>query len=289
MEENIFSRQLDFFGKDGQEKLEKIHVGIVGLGGIGSHMIQQLAYLGVRRYTIIDHDFVEDTNLNRLIGASIKDLEAPLSKIANAIRMIRFVRPEEEYYIKSISERFPSKESLEALETVDIIFGCVDRDGPRLILTEFSAAYEKPYIDLATEIHPEHKTFGGRIFFSIPGSSCLHCRGELSVEEIRKDLQNDTEVLEEEAIYGVSKAVLNGSGPSVVSLNGAIAYLAGIEFMAYVTGVRKPKELLDYDGSLGIVKINKDVPTNNCYYCKFIKGMKQQANIARYVGMKQAS
>lgn len=250
-------------------------------------MVQQLAYLGVKRYTVMDHDLIEDTNLNRLVGASVKDLDPPVSKIANSTRMIRSIRHEEDRSIKSIAQRFPSEECIKALEEVDIIFGCVDSDGPRLILTEFSSAYEKPYFDLATEVHPQYKTFGGRIFCSIPGRSCLHCRGELSIEEIRRDLQSDAEAREDETIYGVDRSALNGSGPSVVSINGIIASYAVNEFMVYVTGIQEPKELLVYDGSLSIVKNNRDARSNNCYYCTFVKGMKGQANIERYIPAKK--
>lgn len=283
MEENIFSRQLLFFGKEGQEKIEKIHTGIVGFGGIGSHVVQQLAYLGVRRYTIIENDVVEASNLNRLIGATIRDLDLPTRKCEVARRMIYAIRTEKECEVNMISEKFPSKGSLDALKTVDILFGCVDRDGPRLILTEFSSAYEKPYIDLATEIHPEYKTFGGRVFFSIPGRSCLHCRKELSAEEIRKDFQSEIEKIEENEIYGVPKTFLDGSGPAVVSLNGIIASLGVTEFMVYVTGVRSAKEMLIYDGMTGIVKNNTDDPTPDCFYCTSIKGIGDKANIARFI------
>ncbi len=281
--EETFDRQHPLFGKEGQEKIKQTHVGIIGVGGTGSHIVQQLAYLGVKKFTIIDSDVVEVTNLNRLIGASARDLKDFTKKIINAVRMIHSIRSEYECSTNTFSDHFPSKASLKALEKVDIIFGCVDRDGPRLILTEFSSAYEKPYIDLATEIHPENKTFGGRVFFSIPGQSCLHCRGELSPDEIRQDLQSDAENAEEERIYGVLKRLLHGSGPSVVSLNGIIASLAVTEFMVFVTGLRKPKEFLVYDGTLGIVKNNNDNAIPNCFYCNLVKGIGKQANIERYI------
>ncbi len=286
MEKKIFSRHFPFFGKEGQEKIEEIHVGFVGLGGTGSHVAQQLAYIGVKKFTIIDKDFVEGTDLNRLIGATVYDLEGPSTKVAVAERMIRQIRSETECTIASIQGYFPSKASLTALKDVDIIWGCVDRDGPRLILNEFTCVYEKPYIDLATEIHLEERSFGGRVFFSIPGKSCLHCRGELSLDEIRRDLQSETEKIDEEAIYGVPKRDLGGSGPSVVSLNEIIASLAVTEFMVFVTGVRPPKEFLIYDGAKGIVKVNTDAPVQNCYYCNFIKGIGDIANVERFIQEK---
>lgn len=283
MDKKIFSRQIGFFGIQGQKKIEKVQVGIVGLGGTGSHVVQQLAYLGVRKFTIIDADIIEDTNLNRLIGADTEDLADSSSKTANAERIINKILHRKEEAITVIPYFFPSKDGLLALKEVDFIFGCVDNDGTRIILTEFAVAYEKYYIDLATEIDMQNMAFGGRVFFSIPGKSCLYCRGEMSMDEIRKNLQSEAEKKEEEAIYGVPKELLQGSGPSVVSLNGIIASLAVTEFMVFVTGIRTANELLIYDGMRGIVTINKDKPSPNCYYCNSIKGIGDEANIGRFL------
>ena len=45
-------------------------VAVVGVGGLGSHVIQQLSYLGVKDFTIIEFDIVSKNNTNRLIGAT---------------------------------------------------------------------------------------------------------------------------------------------------------------------------------------------------------------------------
>ena len=45
--ETKYDRQVLFFGKDGQEKIRSAIVTVVGVGGVGSHIIQQLAFLGI--------------------------------------------------------------------------------------------------------------------------------------------------------------------------------------------------------------------------------------------------
>ena len=47
---------------------------MVGTGGTGSHVITQLAHLGVRKLLLIDPDTIEESNLPRLIGASLADI-----------------------------------------------------------------------------------------------------------------------------------------------------------------------------------------------------------------------
>ena len=61
-----FDRQILLFGAAGQEKIAAARVAIVGLGGLGSHVAQQLAYLGVRSLVLVDGDCVTRSNLNRL-------------------------------------------------------------------------------------------------------------------------------------------------------------------------------------------------------------------------------
>jgi len=68
MQENRYDRQ-SFLGSDSQIKIEACTIGVVGLGGGGSHIVQQLAHIGFQNYVLYDVDVVQETNLNRLIGA----------------------------------------------------------------------------------------------------------------------------------------------------------------------------------------------------------------------------
>ena len=51
--------------------LDAATIGIVGLGGGGSHVVQQTAHMGVGGYVNADPDVIEDTNTNRLIGGTL--------------------------------------------------------------------------------------------------------------------------------------------------------------------------------------------------------------------------
>src|SRR2546430_1634402 len=53
-----YDRQTRLFGMAGQERIGDFKVAIVGLGGVGSHVAQQLAYLGTKRFILIDADIV---------------------------------------------------------------------------------------------------------------------------------------------------------------------------------------------------------------------------------------
>ena len=89
--EERFARHMAFFGADGQRRISASRVAIVGLGGLGSHLAQQLAYLGVGSYVLIDADTVATSNLNRLIGATAADTGS--GKVDLAARMISGIQP----------------------------------------------------------------------------------------------------------------------------------------------------------------------------------------------------
>ncbi len=99
-------------------------------------------------------------------------------------------------------------------------------------------------------------------------------RAELSGPEARRDVAN---------IYGVDRQLLGTTGPSVVSINGAVASLGVTEFMAGVTGLRRPFRLLNYYGHLGRTTMSRDEPAADCYYCKGLRGQADGADVQRYI------
>lgn len=276
-EETKYNRQILWFGPDGQSKIENIKVAIVGIGGTGSHVSQQLAYLGVKRFILIDSDKISETNLNRLIGANEKDkgrLKVDIGK-----RSIEVINSEVK--VTSIPDTFLSELGIATLKDVDFIFGCLDKDGARLVLTEFCKAYNKPYLDIATEINEDG--WGGRIVFSDSEKGCLVCRGQLSQKEIHRDLSSPEDRSIDDKIYGVPKDDLKTSGPAVVSLNGILASLGVTEFLVYITGIRSIRRNLEYRGKMGIIVNNQDKPQENCYYCENISGTADKCDIERYI------
>jgi molybdopterin-synthase adenylyltransferase len=282
MVETRYSRQILAFGETGQQKLERASVGIVGLGGLGSHIAQSLAYLGVRSFILVDGDRIEETNLNRLIGGYPKDLENKPFKVVIAERLIRLIQPDASIIPVAADLRTPS--AIENLLQTNIIFGCVDNDGARLILTDLSAAYEITLIDCATEIIPRDNLplwFGGRIIFARPGEFCLHCAEAIDLEQAKKDLADPiAREISRNHGYGISET---SPTPAVVSLNGVIANLAVTEFMAMVTGLREPYKQLHYKANEGKVLVNLDLKKKDCFTCDYLTGKREAANIFRYI------
>lgn len=279
-----YSRQSALFGEEGQRKIAETGVAIVGLGGLGSHIAQQLAYLGVKRYILVDPDVVSRSNLNRLIGATEADIGQ--KKVAVLSRLIQCIQPDAR--IESVEQSLLSRKAFAALRRADFVFGCVDNDGVRFVLLDFCCACRKPYLDLASDV-PDESTFGGRIVFTGLGKGCLSCREELDQEEIRRFFATPEQREEDEHIYGIDRAALADTGPSVISINGTVASVAVNEFMAYVTGLREAFPHLEYRGRMGTVNRIVDSPQADCYYCDAIWQGREQVNLERYLSSEAVS
>jgi molybdopterin-synthase adenylyltransferase len=260
-----YSRHYGFFGKDGQERINSCRVGIVGLGGLGIHVAQQLAYLGVVNFVLVDKDFVALSNLNRLVGATVEDAEAEIRKLVVAERVIRTAQGDAT--IIPVARAFTLDDAPAELAKVDVVFGCVDEDPARLALTEFCAVNAVPYVDLATDILPGGE-YGGRMVFAKDGERCLSCLDELDQHALARARMTDDQRAADDKIYGVDRQLLGQTGPSVVSLNGVVASLGVTEFAVWVTGLREPQGLLTYRADRGTVGARSDSRETYCDYCE---------------------
>jgi hypothetical protein len=280
MSEGRFHRQELLFGKEGQARIEECRIAVVGLGGLGSHVAQQLAYLGTSSFVFVDGDRTSRSNLNRLIGATPSDVEVGTPKVVVAERTVRQVSADVD--ARNVQETFISDEGFAQLQRADFVFGCVDNDASRLILNELCQAYEKPYLDIATDINATDKSFGGRLLFA-DGRVCLSCKDLLDQAAIRSALSSDQQREDEERIYGVRREALDEVGPAVVSLNGILASLAVTEFMVSITGIRVAATYLEYKGPMAIVTRDRNPAELSCYFCKDVRGKRDAADVDRYI------
>jgi molybdopterin/thiamine biosynthesis adenylyltransferase len=192
-----------------------------------------------------------------------------MSKLAIAERMIRSISPAAE--ILGIDKRVEANESLDVLKRADVVFGCLDDEGPRFMLNSVCAEYGKRLIDVATEIIParngEPVRYGGRVFVLWERPGCLVCCDLIDMEEAKRQLASSAEQENRRSVYGVNREDLNGVGPSVAPLNGTIASIATTEFLLAITGLRHPIRLTTYRADLGRFTVAKDSPRQGCYTC----------------------
>lgn len=272
-----FERNIRLFGTEGQHKLRQASVTIVGVGGLGTHVVQQLALLGVGALALIDHEQISTTNKNRYVGVRYNDPVPGTEKVDVASRLILSIDPS--IKVSKVGKSVRSRQAFDAIKSTDYVFGCVDDDGPRFVLNELATAYAKPYVDLATDV--VDGAFGGRIVFKSAETGCLYCFGELDLNSVALFLEREGDRANRQAIYGIDKGVLGDAGPSVVSINGIVASLAVTEFMMACTKMAKPKQFINYEGRTARVSSRQILGRSDCPYCRQW-GLGDHANTERY-------
>jgi molybdopterin-synthase adenylyltransferase len=213
------SRQLPVLGAATQEAFSKARIAVVGLGGLGSFVASELAYLGVGHLTLIDPDRIELSNLNRLIGAGPQDIGR--HKVDVFRELIERAAPN--VGVTAVAAPLLDDTALEHAKTADLLLGCVDGHGARLSLNHLSLRYLIPLIDAGTGARPGtdrgSAKLGGQVQVVAPGFGCLECRGFIHAQRAAYDLAPPgVQEYERAHGYGTEEAA-----PSVIFLNGVVA------------------------------------------------------------------
>ena len=266
MTEGRYSRNEGLFGAEGQRLIAQTKATIIGLGGLGCHVAQQLAYLGVVNYRLVDRDVVTESSLNRVVGTIPSDIDV-VTKVKVARRVITAIQPEA--HVDDVEDWLESDRGGFAIVEADVVFGCLDRDLHRIALIERCSAGGVPFFDLATDTDDGRElTYGGRVLFSGQRERCPFCMDLLDQDQLRRDTMTPETRDAHDRIYGIHRDALGGTGPAVVSINGVVASLAVTEFMVWRTGLRPPNGLLTYRADQGGVRISRDAPREGCPYCQ---------------------
>lgn len=260
----IFDRQVRAFGRDAQRILSNLHVGIVGVGGTGSLVAEQLYRLGVGRLTVFDGDRFDPTNVNRVYGSTLADVGVPKAEIAKRhLDRIGLGTP-----VVAIGEHITSEAIARELRSCDLVLGCTDKQIPRAILIQLALKYNLPVFDLGVLIDSDDGSIRGvhgRVTTLMPGEACLFCRGRISPEAMRIEALPLDE--RQRQIRDGYAPALDEVAPAVVTFTSAIASFAVSEVLHRLTGFmgsqRHSSELLiAFDQSR--VRTNRVGPLEAC-------------------------
>src|SRR6266704_1421423 len=256
-----FDRQVRVFGVDGQRRVESFSVAIVGLGGTGSIVAQELAHLGVRKFLLIDPDVLELSNLNRVVSATPSDVGH--SKVSVAESAIVRVNPRAR--VETIQDTVLKNSVARELLRCDLFFICTDSHGSRAILNQFAYQYLVPGFDLGIQIDARKgrvSQMSGRVQMLAPGLACLVCTELLDPEEVRRDLMSELERRADPYIPGVREPQ-----PAVISLNSTVASLAVTMYLAAVAGIpaRSRYQVVRFD--IGVVRSIENKQNPDCVVC----------------------
>jgi len=256
-------RQVRAFGAQGQSAVQGLTIAIVGLGGTGSIVAQQLAYLGACTFLLIDPDRIEATNLNRLAGAAPADVGA--FKVDIAARHITTINPLAR--CTTIVGDVLDDDVASKLTNVDFVFGCTDSMASRALLNQLAYQYLIPCIDMGVGIgvlEGKIQYIAGRTQMLSPGLPCLVCTDKLDAELVRRELMTADQRRRDPYIVGAQIPQ-----PAVISLNSTMSSVAITMFLATVTGVPSDARMVIYDGIRGSLRPAAMTPRPHCIACSY--------------------
>ena len=139
-----YSRQITLpeIGESGQQKLRNARVLVIGAGGLGCPVLQNLAAAGVGFIGIVDEDVVEETNLHRQMLYTLKDCGK--SKAATAAKAILELNPD--VNVNIFPEFFNKKNAFEIVGDYQIIVDCTDTIGVRYLINDVSIVKNIPMV-----------------------------------------------------------------------------------------------------------------------------------------------
>lgn len=139
-----YSRQmiLQEIGEIGQQKLQDARVLVIGAGGLGCPVLQNLAAAGVGNIRIIDGDVVDETNLHRQLLYTLKDCGN--SKAETAKKAILELNPE--INVTAFSEFFTTQNAARIVDDYQIIVDCTDAIAVRYLINDVSVTKRIPMV-----------------------------------------------------------------------------------------------------------------------------------------------
>jgi len=210
-----------------------LRIAILGCGGLGPMLAENLARLGVGHLVLVDADTLDTSNLNRWLGAKTTDVG----------------RAKAQLLAERITEALPTTKCTalvenaldgvvtDALAECDLVFGALDSDAARLYLNRLSIQYVLPYFDVSVRVQLKPSVdFLSRFVPVLPGlTACMECApgALLDQEQIEKTLSPFMGTLRANAGYVADADI---KAPSVMALNMRAASDAILEFLGYLNG-----------------------------------------------------
>ena len=133
---------LDAIGVEGQQRLLDSHALVIGAGGLGSPVALYLGTAGVGRITLVDHDTVDVTNLQRQIAHNLARVGQP--KAESARETIAAINPDVQ--VLPVVQRADAAWLARAVAEADVVLDCSDNFQTRQAVNAACVAARKPLV-----------------------------------------------------------------------------------------------------------------------------------------------
>ena len=244
--EGLFDRNIRAFGTAIQETISNLKLAVVGAGGTGSAVAEQLVRLGARDLLLVDGKTLSSSNVTRVYGSTEAQVGQP-KKVEVLRDHLKRIFPATR--CKTISALCSAQEVARSLANVDLVFGCTDDNAGRLVMSRLSTYYMVPVIDTGVLLSSDAKGkllgIDGRVTVLSPGTACLVCRGRLDLDRAAAEQKHPVE--RQRLIDEGYAPALGQVEPAVVPFTTMVAAAAVSEFLERLIGYgyrTRPSEVL---------------------------------------------
>jgi hypothetical protein len=233
-----YDRQIMAFGEEGQQALAHLRVGIVGTGGIGSIIAEDLPRQGVKSVALVDPDYLGLSNLSRWQGAHPEDVGK--LKVRILAKRLKAMFPA--IKITPVASSLASAKALKALKSCDVIVGAVDNHLARFLLNRLSVQYLIPYLDAATVISKRKEDnqieLLARLAVVVPGTTACHTCSSITYYEYKEIVPHlyDSQTRQLLIALGYIQDHPEVASPAVMPVNLQAASMLLLELQNLVTG-----------------------------------------------------
>lgn len=133
---------LEDIGIEGQQRLRAAHALVIGAGGLGSPALLYLGTAGVGRITVVDHDTVDLTNLQRQIAHTQARVGRP--KVESARDAILAINPEVQ--VRAMAQRADDAWLDTAVASADVVLDCSDNFRTRHAVNAACVRHARPLV-----------------------------------------------------------------------------------------------------------------------------------------------
>lgn len=225
-------------------------VAVVGVGGLGSIIAEHLVHNGFHHLLLIDHDHIEISNLNRIVGAGSEDAKNRRLKV-DAVRD-HLLRINPAATIESHACGIEEPQLLPALAASDWILLATDNHASRFSAQEIALRFGIPLISAGVNISVSEgqiTDMSGEVITARWGDRlCLNCLGRIAPTQIAAEtIPGLADVLSQRG-YVSGQAVKE---PAVKTLNTMLATLAVETLLNQFTGRQTHRPILVYENNQG--------------------------------------
>ena len=224
-----FDRNIRAFGGEIQNVLGDLRVAVVGCGGTGSAVLEQLVRLGVRHLRLFDPDTLTAGNLTRVYGSVLEDIGKPKVNVSAA--HVARIAPDAK--VATTQAKITREATARLLLDADIVFGCTDDNAGRLVLSRVASYLLTPVVDcgvlLSSGCGGQLVGIDGRVTLITPGAACLVCRDRIDLQRAAAEMLAPDEY-RRLADEGYAPA-LPGTEPAVVTFTTQVAAAAVSELL----------------------------------------------------------